>query len=63
MSPLEILLVEDDPEDQRLVQEALTESPVPVRLRVVPDGAAALAFLRHEAPMRLRLSLISSSWI
>jgi hypothetical protein len=50
MSLFEILLVEDDPDDQRLVQEALTESPVPVRLRVVPDGAAALAFLRHEGP-------------
>jgi CheY-like chemotaxis protein len=50
MNPLEILLVEDDPEDQQLVQEALTQSPVPVRLWPVPDGATALAFLRHEGP-------------
>jgi CheY-like chemotaxis protein len=50
MDTLEVLLVENNPADQRRFHEALLQSPVPVQLQVVPDGAAALALLRHEAP-------------
>jgi two-component system response regulator len=46
--PVEILLVEDDPDDEGLAQEALRDSPVPVYLNVVEDGEAALTYLRGE---------------
>ncbi len=46
--PVEILLVESDPADARLAQATLDESKLLNRLHVVPDGPAALAFLRRE---------------
>jgi CheY-like chemotaxis protein len=46
--PIEILLVEDNPGDVRLTQEALREGKLLINLRVVAEGAAALAFLRRE---------------
>lgn len=46
--PIEILLVEDNAGDVRLTQEALAEAKVPNRLHVVPDGIAALQFLKKE---------------
>lgn len=46
--PIEILLVEDNPGDVRLTQEALKEGKVRNRLHVVGDGVEAMAFLRHE---------------
>ena len=46
--PIEILLVEDNPGDARLTQEALTEGRVLNRLTVVPDGVEALEFLRRK---------------
>ena len=45
-----ILLVEDDPTEVRLLQEALNGVPIPIHLHVVHEGREALAFLRHEAP-------------
>lgn len=45
--PLEVLLVEDDPGDVLIAQEALKASSLRSRLRVVSDGDAALAYLRH----------------
>jgi two-component system, chemotaxis family, response regulator Rcp1 len=48
--PVEILLVEDNPGDARLLREALQELPVPTQLHRVADGVAALAFLRREGP-------------
>ena len=45
---VEILLVEDDPADVQLAEEALKEARVPTHLSVVGDGAAALAYLRGE---------------
>ena len=48
--PAAMLLVEDDPVEVRLLQEALTAIPVRAQLHVVHDGREALAFLRHEAP-------------
>lgn len=46
--PIEILLVEDNPADVRLTQEALREGKVKNRLSVARDGVEALAFLRRE---------------
>jgi len=45
---VEILLVEDNPGDVRLTQEALKEGKIVNRLSVVNDGVEALAFLRRE---------------
>ena len=49
-SPIEILLVEDNPGDVRLTREALDEAKVINNLSVVDNGVDALAFLRQEAP-------------
>jgi two-component system, chemotaxis family, response regulator Rcp1 len=48
--PIEILLVEDNPGDARLTQEALRGGNLRNTLHLVPDGVAALAFLRREEP-------------
>jgi len=45
---MEVLLVEDNPGDVRLTQEALRDSNISLRLHVVPDGEAALNYLRKE---------------
>jgi chemotaxis family two-component system response regulator Rcp1 len=45
---VEILLVEDNPGDVRLVQEALKESRLVAHLSHTRDGVEALAFLRQE---------------
>ncbi len=45
---MEVLLVEDNPADVRLTEEALREGTVPLHLSVTPDGEEALAFLRRE---------------
>jgi len=44
----EILLVEDNPGDARLAQEALKEGRMTSRLKVVVDGVEAMAYLRSE---------------
>jgi two-component system, chemotaxis family, response regulator Rcp1 len=46
--PLEILLVEDNPGDVRLAQEALHDAKMSNNLNVVADGVEALAYLRRE---------------
>ncbi|MDT4923390.1 MAG: hypothetical protein QOG01_1103 [Pseudonocardiales bacterium] len=45
---LGVLLVEDDPGDVLIAQEALRASKLNSRLTVVPDGVEALAYLRRE---------------
>lgn len=45
---VDILLVEDNPADVRLTQEAMKESKILNRLNVVTDGVEALAYLRKE---------------
>jgi chemotaxis family two-component system response regulator Rcp1 len=45
---IEILLVEDNPSDVRLVQEGLKDGKLRNSLNVVGDGEDALAFLRNE---------------
>ena len=46
--PIEILLVEDNPGDVRLTQEALRDGKVRNHIHVAADGVEALAFLRRE---------------
>ncbi len=46
--PVEVLLVEDNPGDVRLTQEAFKEGKLSNGLHVVMDGVAAMAFLRRE---------------
>src|SRR5918997_891443 len=48
--PIEILLVEDNPGDARLAEEALKENKVRNNLHHVLDGVEAMRFLRREAP-------------
>ncbi len=46
--PLGVLLVEDDPGDVLIAQEALRASRLESRLTVVPDGVEAIAYLRKQ---------------
>ena len=45
---IEVLLVEDDPGDVLLIQEAFADNKVRNRLHSVSDGVDALRFLRRE---------------
>lgn len=47
IAPIEILLVEDNPGDVRLTEEALKDGKLKNRLSVVDDGVEAMAFLRR----------------
>lgn len=47
--PIEILLVEDNPGDVRLIMETLRDGKIENRLSVAEDGVEALAFLRRQA--------------
>ena len=47
-TPIEVLLVEDDPGDVLMTQEAFDDHKVRNRLTVVSDGAEALSYLRRE---------------
>jgi CheY-like chemotaxis protein len=46
--PIEILLVEDSPDDATLTIEALKEGKVQNHVHLAEDGVEALAFLRRE---------------
>ncbi len=46
--PIDILLVEDNPGDVMLVEEALSDSKVWNRLHVVSDGEQAMEFVRRQ---------------
>jgi CheY-like chemotaxis protein len=48
VSPIQILLVEDNPGDVRLTREVLKDGRIRNTLNVVGDGVEALAFLRRE---------------
>ncbi|ABA58176.1 response regulator [Nitrosococcus oceani] len=45
---MEILLVEDNPGDVRLTQEAFKEAKIQNQLYVVEDGVAAMEFLHQQ---------------
>lgn len=47
-APIEILLVEDNPGDVRLTQEAVREAKIRNQLNVVNDGEAAVAYVRRQ---------------
>jgi len=49
---IEILLVDDNPGDIRLTQEALKESKVLNNMHTVEDGMEALEFLRKEGSFK-----------
>jgi chemotaxis family two-component system response regulator Rcp1 len=51
-SPIDILLVEDNPGDARLTIEALKDAKVHNRLTVAADGEIALSMLRREGAHR-----------
>jgi two-component system, chemotaxis family, response regulator Rcp1 len=46
--PIDVLMVEDNPDDVFLTKEALAETKLLVNLHVAEDGEEALAFLRQE---------------
>ncbi|KGM13306.1 response regulator [Cellulomonas bogoriensis] len=46
--PIDVLLVEDDPGDVLMTQEAFEENKVANRLAVVSDGASAMEYLRKQ---------------
>ena len=52
MSVVEILMVEDNPADARLTEEALKEGLLCNRLHLARDGVEAMKFLRREEPFR-----------
>ena len=60
--PLDILLVEDNPADVRLTQEAFREGKILNNLTVARDGVEAMEFLRrrgkHAAAVRPDLILL-----
>src|SRR2546426_5308578 len=49
-TPINILLVEDDPSDVDLTRRALQRAKLQNRVWIVGDGVEALAFLRREGP-------------
>lgn len=46
--PIEVLLVEDNPGDVRLTEEAFREGRVPVNLTVASDGVEAMEILNRQ---------------
>lgn len=48
-SPFDVLLVDDEPADARLVDFAIRQSGIACKLHHVADGLDALAFLKREA--------------
>ncbi|MEW6755279.1 MAG: response regulator [Candidatus Latescibacterota bacterium] len=51
-SDLVMLVVEDNPADVALLQEALRAASLRFRLHVAEDGGQALQFLRRQGPFR-----------
>jgi two-component system, chemotaxis family, response regulator Rcp1 len=55
LDAISVLMVEDDPDDVYLTQQALRASRLRMNLHVVNDGVEAITYLRHEegeAPRR-----------
>lgn len=53
VTPVRILLMEDDPGDVELIFEALREAKIALVLDHVPDGEVGMRYLRREAPYAL----------
>src|SRR5664279_4491274 len=47
-TPIEVLLVEDNPGDVRLTREVFRDANKLIRLHITPDGVDAMAFLRRQ---------------
>ena len=47
-TPIEVLLVEDNPGDVRLTREAFKDAKMLINLHVASDGVEAMIFLRRE---------------
>jgi CheY-like chemotaxis protein len=45
MTPIDVMLVEDDTGEVLLIEEILAESPLPIKLHVARDGMEALLML------------------
>jgi chemotaxis family two-component system response regulator Rcp1 len=54
LAPITVLMVEDDPDDVYLTQEALRGSRLKVNLHVVDDGVEAMKYLRREGQVHGR---------
>ncbi|HKM80535.1 MAG TPA: response regulator [Candidatus Acidoferrum sp.] len=52
VSPIRVLLVEDNPGDCRLVREALADYKLKLEVKEVHDGEAAMAYLHREGEFR-----------
>jgi len=50
--PVDVLLVEDSPNDAELMVEALAEGELPLRVTVVEDGEEAIDYLRKRGAHR-----------
>jgi CheY-like chemotaxis protein len=50
--PVDVLLVEDDPADVLMIEEALADWHIPTTVHVAIDGEEATAFLRRSGPYR-----------
>ena len=50
LQEIDILLVEDNPNDAELTQRALKKSEIGARLAIVRDGAEALEYLSSDRP-------------
>src|SRR5438477_1076325 len=50
LQEVDILLVEDNPNDAELTQRALKKSEIGARLAIVRDGAEALEYLSSDRP-------------
>lgn len=48
LTPIEVLLIEDDPGDTLMIREAFADNKVNNRLSCVSDGVEAMAFLHRE---------------
>jgi two-component system, chemotaxis family, response regulator Rcp1 len=48
LEPIDILVVEDNPGDARLIKEVLSENKSSYRLHIVEDGVQAMDFLKKE---------------
>jgi len=55
-SPVNVLLIEDNPGDVRLTQEALKEGHIDIHLEVVMDGMEAIKYLKKWSPYEAAIS-------
>ncbi len=52
LNPIEILLIEDNPADAELTREKMKSAKIVNEVHVVPDGVAAIQFLRRQGEFK-----------